>query len=153
MNPFISLGILVLYFIVYEVNDSYNRRTVEGWVISLLFIHRHNLRTNKYSIQSILATRQCPHVLRYPYYAAEPGCYCKQPWRMILRLTNRIVWPVRVLSSLTAPVLPPIRDNGIVFYVYSYDSCRGGNNYMDQVERNAYSIIEKDPNVVECDAN
>lgn len=79
MNPFITLGLLVLYFLVYEVNDSYNRRTVEEWTISPLFTRRHNLRTSKYSIQSILAARQCPHVLRYPYYAVEPGCYCKQP--------------------------------------------------------------------------
>ena len=66
---------------------------------------------------------------------------------MSVLVDRRIVWPVRVLSSLTAPMLRPVKETGIVFYVYSKDGCEQGNRYMDQVERNAKAILEMEPNV------
>ena len=38
-------------------------------------------------------------------------------------------------------------DEGVVFYVYSWDSCRNGNGYMQQLKFNIDSVHEKDPRV------
>ena len=62
-------------------------------------------------------------------------------------IESRIVWPVRELLSFTAPMLQPVKETGIVFYVYSKDGCKHGNHYMDQVERNAKAILAIEPNV------
>lgn len=62
-------------------------------------------------------------------------------------VTNRTVWPVRVLSSFTAPLLSPVNTTGIVFYVYSSNRCARGSLYMDQLRTNLISILDKDPNV------
>lgn len=58
-----------------------------------------------------------------------------------------VVWPMRVLSTFSAPMLQPVKENGVVFHVYSRDRCRNKNNYMRQVEYNA-QFIKKDPGVV-----
>ena len=39
-------------------------------------------------------------------------------------------------------------NDGIVFYVYSWDFCKNGNRYMEQLKFNIDAIHEKDPNVV-----
>ena len=59
-----------------------------------------------------------------------------------------VVWPMRVLSTFSVPILQPVKENGVVFHVYSRDRCRNKNNYMKQVEYNAQFIKKKDPSVV-----
>ena len=44
-------------------------------------------------------------------------------------------------------MLPPVKREGIVFYVYSLDFCRNGNRYMEQLKFNMDAIHEKDPSV------
>ena len=58
-----------------------------------------------------------------------------------------IVWPMRRLSAFSVPMLQPVKENGVVFHVYSRDRCRNKNNYMTQVEGNAQFIKKKDPSV------
>ena len=54
-----------------------------------------------------------------------------------------IVWPMRVLSNHPVEMIEPIRDNGIVYYVYTNGHCTGINRYMMQVESNAKAVKEK----------
>lgn len=63
------------------------------------------------------------------------------------RIIRRIVWPVRQLSTLSATPFPPVKENGVVFHVYSANHCRNKNSYMKQVLINAKAIKEKDRNV------
>lgn len=59
----------------------------------------------------------------------------------------RIVWPLRQLSARAVTPLPPVKENGIVFHVYSANHCRNKDQYMKQVLINAKTIKEKDKNV------
>ena len=59
-----------------------------------------------------------------------------------------VVWPMRRLSTFSVPMLQPVKENGVVFHVYSRDRCRNKNSYMKQVEYNAQFIKKKDPSVV-----
>ena len=63
------------------------------------------------------------------------------------RIIRRIVWPVRQLSTLSATPFPPVKENGVVFHVYSANHCRNKDSYMKQVLINAKAIKEKDRNV------
>ena len=54
---------------------------------------------------------------------------------------------MRRLSTFSVPMLQPVKENGVVFHVYSRDRCRNKNNYMTQVEGNAQFIKKKDPSV------
>lgn len=58
-----------------------------------------------------------------------------------------VVWPMRRLSTFSVPMLQPVKENGVVFHVYSRDRCKNKNNYMTQVEGNAQFIKKKDPSV------
>ena len=55
---------------------------------------------------------------------------------------------MRQLSGLKQKPLEPMMNDGIVFYVYSWDFCKNGNRYMEQLKFNIDAIHEKDPNVV-----
>ena len=54
---------------------------------------------------------------------------------------------MRRLSTFSVPMLSPVKENGVVFHVYSRDECRNKNSYMKQVEYNAQFIKKKDPSV------
>ena len=64
-------------------------------------------------------------------------------------ITPRIVWPLRELSSMSAELFPPVKRDGVVFYVYSWDFCESRNRYIEQLKLNIDSIHDKDPNVRE----
>ena len=76
--------------------------------------------------------------LHYPYYKFPANASINH---------DLMVWPMRRLSTFSVPMLFPVKDNGVVFHVYSRDRCRNKNNYMRQVEYNAQFIMKKDPSV------
>lgn len=76
--------------------------------------------------------------LHYPYYKLPANASISH---------ELIVWPMRVLSTFSVPMLQPVKENGVVFHVYSRDRCKNKNNYMTQVEYNAQFIKKKDPSV------
>lgn len=90
---------------------------------------------------------KCPPRLIYPSFKTDRRCMNKSLYACLSGVTNRTVWPVRVLSTFTAPLLSPVNTTGIVFYVYSSDRCARGSLYMDQLRINLISILDKDPNV------
>ena len=51
------------------------------------------------------------------------------------------------MSTLSATPFPPVKENGVVFHVYSANHCRNKDSYMKQVLINAKAIKEKDRNV------
>ena len=61
-------------------------------------------------------------------------------------LIIRTVWPIRSYRSKKTPY-QPVHENGVVFYIYSPNQCKGSNRYLNQIEFNARSIIEKDSQV------
>ena len=44
--------------------------------------------------------------------------------------------------------LPVVYESGIVFYVYSFDRCQSGKNYMSEVLYNAKEIRKKYSKVI-----
>ena len=64
----------------------------------------------------------------------------------IIILIIRTVWPIRSYRSKKTPY-QPVHENGVVFYIYSPNQCKGSNRYLNQIEFNARSIIEKDSQV------
>ena len=64
----------------------------------------------------------------------------------IILLIIRTVWPIRSYRSKNTPY-QPVHENGVVFYIYSPNQCKGSNRYLNQIEFNARSIIEKDSQV------
>lgn len=94
-----------------------------------------------------VAPVKCPPRLIYPSFKIDRRCMNKSLYACLYGVTNRTVWPVRVLSTITAPLLSPVNTTGIVFYVYSSDRCAHGSLYMDQLRTNLISILDKDPNV------
>ena len=66
------------------------------------------------------------------------------------RMEELIVWPMRVLSTFSVPMLEPVKENGGVFHVYSKDRCKSKNRYMEQVEYNAHFIRKMDKHVDPC---
>ena len=64
----------------------------------------------------------------------------------IILLIIRTVWPIRSYRSKKTPY-QPVHENGVVFYIYSPNRCKGNNRYLNQIEFNARSIIEKDSQV------
>ena len=76
--------------------------------------------------------------LHYPYYKFPANASISH---------DLMVWPMRRLSAFSVPMLQPVKENGVVFHVYSRDRCRNKNNYMRQVEYNAQFIKKKDPSV------
>ena len=81
----------------------------------------------------------CISVLRYPHYHLSPKCMNNSG----LQSHRIIVWPMRVLSNHSVEMIEPIRENGIVYYVYTNVYCTGINRYMIQVENNAKAVKEK----------
>ena len=64
----------------------------------------------------------------------------------IILLIIRTVWPIRSYRSKKTPY-QPVHENGVVFYIYSANRCKGSNRYLNQIEFNARLIIEKDSQV------
>ena len=64
----------------------------------------------------------------------------------ILTMIIRTVWPIRSYRSKNTPY-QPVHENGVVFYIYSPNQCKGSNRYLNEIEFNARSIIEKDSQV------
>ena len=64
----------------------------------------------------------------------------------IIILIIRTVWPIRSYRSKKTPY-QPVHENGVVFYIYSPNQCKGSNRYLNQIEFNARLIIEKDSQV------
>ena len=89
----------------------------------------------------------CPASLQYPEYRAERRCLQSDMYDWVLIIITSIIWPCRMLSSLKEQPIEPVMNEGVVFYVYSWDSCRNGNGYMQQLKFNIDSIHEKDPRV------
>ena len=78
--------------------------------------------------------RMKPAMLLYPHYSHD--CY------------NLVVWPMRILHNFSVPMIQPIRENGVVFYVYSADRCKSSKRYFSEVGYNARLIKEKFSNVM-----
>lgn len=89
----------------------------------------------------------CPASLQYPEYRTGRRCLQSDMYDWVLIIITSIIWPCRVLSSLKEQPIKPVMNEGVVFYVYSSDSCRNGNMYMQQLKSNIDSIHEKDPRV------
>ena len=71
----------------------------------------------------------------------------KQRCRQIGSLINpRLVWPLQVLSAHDVKPLPPVKREGIIFYVYSPDNSTKWNRYMKEVKRNVESVLLHEPN-------
>ena len=64
----------------------------------------------------------------------------------IILLIIRTVWPIRSYRSKKTPY-QPVHENGVVFYIYSPNQCKGSNRYLNEIEFNARLIIEKDSQV------
>ena len=67
-------------------------------------------------------------------------------YNTIILLIIRTVWPIRSYRSKKTPY-QPVHENGVVFYIYSPNRCKGSNRYLNQIEFNARLIIEKDSQV------
>lgn len=80
-------------------------------------------------------------------YSVSHACLPNKVFAHYSTLKSSVVWPLRVLSGLKESMLPPVKREGIVFYVYSLDFCRNGNRYMEQLKFNMDAIHEKDPSV------
>ena len=65
---------------------------------------------------------------------------------ILTMIKYRTVWPIRSYRSKKTPY-QPVHENGVVFYIYSPNRCKGSNRYLNQIEFNARSIIEKDSQV------
>ena len=89
----------------------------------------------------------CPASLQYPAYRTGRRCLQSDLYDWMLIIITSIIWPCRMLSSLKEQPIEPVMNEGVVFYVYSWDSCRNGNGYMQQLKLNIDSIHEKDPRV------
>ena len=98
-------------------------------------------------MKDVPSVTQCPQTLQYPEYRADKHCFQRElyEWGLIIKI--RVIWPLRVLSNLKEQPVKPVMNEGVVFYVYSWDSCRKRNTYMQQLKFNVDSILEKDPKV------
>ena len=84
----------------------------------------------------------CSTTLSYPSY--------RQPYHCVKQPSNHttIVWPMRILSTLNEPMLPPVAENGVVFYVYSQERCQKIKTFINQVLFNTRNILSQDTSVV-----
>ena len=101
----------------------------------------------KQSSSESVVSKKCESILTYPTYWIDKRCMNSSLYSFSPGIMNRTVWPVRYLSSFTAPPISPVKNTGIVFYVYSTDRCANGNRYLKELRYNLVSIRNKDSHV------
>ena len=110
------------YVITVMLNMIFHILIVVMWIIQSITCVCYRSRTD-YSTVKMASRRMRTEILLYPYYSHD--------------YSDLIVWPMRILNNFSAPMIQPIGENGVVFYVYSADRCKSNKRYFYQVGYNA----------------